>query len=39
MERDDTAEEIAEVTETPLNTVASRYRYALQKLRERLGKR
>lgn len=29
--------EIAEVTETPLNTVASRYRYALHKLRERLG--
>jgi len=29
--------EIAEVTETPLNTVASRYRYALEKLRERLG--
>lgn len=32
-----TLQEIAEVTETPLNTVASRYRYALQKLRERLG--
>ena len=30
--------EISEVTETPLNTVASRYRYALEKLRERLGK-
>lgn len=29
--------EIAEATETPLNTVASRYRYALEKLRERLG--
>lgn len=29
--------EIAEVTETPLNTVASRYRYALEKLREHLG--
>lgn len=29
--------EIAEVTEVPLNTVASRYRYALEKLRERLG--
>jgi RNA polymerase sigma-70 factor (ECF subfamily) len=29
--------EIAAVTETPLNTVASRYRYALKKLRERLG--
>jgi RNA polymerase sigma-70 factor (ECF subfamily) len=28
--------EIAEITETPLNTVASRYRYALEKLRERL---
>jgi RNA polymerase sigma-70 factor (ECF subfamily) len=28
--------EIAEVTETPLNTVASRYRYALEKLRNRL---
>jgi len=30
--------EISEVTETPLNTVASRYRYALEKLRDRLGK-
>jgi RNA polymerase sigma-70 factor, ECF subfamily len=30
--------EIAEATETPLNTVASRYRYALEKLRERLGR-
>jgi DNA-directed RNA polymerase specialized sigma24 family protein len=29
--------EISEMTETPLNTVASRYRYALEKLRERLG--
>jgi RNA polymerase sigma-70 factor, ECF subfamily len=29
--------EIAEATETPLNTVASRYRYALEKLRGRLG--
>ena len=29
--------EIAEATETPLNTVASRYRYAVEKLRERLG--
>lgn len=29
--------EISEITETPLNTVASRYRYALEKLRERLG--
>jgi|SRR5882757_9755422 len=28
--------EISKVTETPLNTVASRYRYALGKLRERL---
>lgn len=34
-----TLQEIAEATETPLNTVASRYRYALEKLRERLGKR
>ena len=32
-----TLNEIAEMTETPLNTVASRYRYALEKLRERLG--
>jgi RNA polymerase sigma-70 factor (ECF subfamily) len=30
--------EISEVTETPLNTVASRYRYALEKPRDRLGK-
>jgi RNA polymerase sigma-70 factor (ECF subfamily) len=30
--------EISELTETPLNTVASRYRYALEKLRERLGR-
>jgi RNA polymerase sigma-70 factor (ECF subfamily) len=29
--------EISEATETPLNTVASRYRYALGKLRDRLG--
>jgi RNA polymerase sigma-70 factor (ECF subfamily) len=29
--------EISRVTETPLNTVASRYRYALEKLRDRLG--
>ena len=28
--------EIAEATATPLNTVASRYRYGLEKLRERL---
>lgn len=33
-----TLNEISEVTGTPLNTVASRYRYALEKLRERLGK-
>ena len=32
-----TLQEIADVTETPLNTVASRYRYALEKLREHLG--
>lgn len=31
-----TLQEIADVTETPLNTVASRYRYALEKLRARL---
>jgi RNA polymerase sigma-70 factor, ECF subfamily len=31
--------EISEITETPSNTVASRYRYGLEKLRERLGKR
>ena len=30
--------EISEAIETPLNTVASRYRYALEKLRELLGK-
>jgi len=30
--------EIAEATETPINTVASRYRYALEKLRHRLGR-
>jgi RNA polymerase sigma-70 factor (ECF subfamily) len=29
--------EIAAATETPLSTVASRYRYALEKWRERLG--
>lgn len=34
-----TLQEIAEATETPLNTVASRYRYALEKLRERLRER
>jgi RNA polymerase sigma-70 factor, ECF subfamily len=33
-----TLQEIADATGTPLNTVASRYRYALEKLRERLGK-
>jgi RNA polymerase sigma-70 factor, ECF subfamily len=32
-----TLQEIAEATTTPLNTVASRYRYALEKLRNRLG--
>lgn len=31
-----TLEEIASATGVPLNTVASRYRYALEKLRERL---
>jgi RNA polymerase sigma-70 factor, ECF subfamily len=31
-----TFQEIADVTEQPLNTVASRFRYALDKLRERL---
>jgi RNA polymerase sigma-70 factor (ECF subfamily) len=31
-----TLQEIADATETPLNTVASRYRYALEKLREQL---
>ena len=31
-----TLQEIADATDTPLNTVASRYRYALEKLRERL---
>jgi RNA polymerase sigma-70 factor, ECF subfamily len=31
-------QEIAEATDIPLNTVASRYRYALDKLRERLGR-
>jgi RNA polymerase sigma-70 factor, ECF subfamily len=33
-----TLQEIADATGTPLNTVASRYRYALEKLRGRLGK-
>jgi RNA polymerase sigma-70 factor (ECF subfamily) len=32
-----TLQEIAEATGTPLNTVASRCRYALDKLRKRLG--
>ncbi|HXY01299.1 MAG TPA: RNA polymerase sigma factor [Candidatus Limnocylindrales bacterium] len=32
-----TLQEIADMTETPLNTVASRYRYALEKLRAQLG--
>jgi RNA polymerase sigma-70 factor (ECF subfamily) len=32
-----TLEEIAMATNTPLSTVASRYRYAMQKLRERLS--
>jgi RNA polymerase sigma-70 factor (ECF subfamily) len=31
-----TLQEIADASETPLHTVASRYRYALEKLRERL---
>ncbi len=34
-----TLQEIAEATDTPLNTAASRYRYALEKLRERLRER
>jgi RNA polymerase sigma-70 factor (ECF subfamily) len=34
-----TLDEIAEATDTPLNTVASRYRYALEKLRARLQDR
>lgn len=34
-----TLQEIAEATETPLNTVASRYRYAVEKLRGRLRER
>jgi RNA polymerase sigma-70 factor (ECF subfamily) len=32
-----TLQEIAEATEVTLNTAASRYRYALDKLRDRLG--
>jgi RNA polymerase sigma-70 factor (ECF subfamily) len=31
-----TLDEIAEATQTPLSTAASRYRYALERLRERL---
>lgn len=31
-----TLEEVAVATDTPLNTAASRYRYALEKLREKL---
>jgi RNA polymerase sigma-70 factor, ECF subfamily len=34
-----TLEEIGAATGVPLNTAASRYRYALEKLRERLGAR
>jgi RNA polymerase sigma-70 factor (ECF subfamily) len=34
-----TFKEIAEVTETPLNTVASRYRYAIDKMRAALDAR
>jgi len=34
-----TLQEIAEAMGTPLNTVASRYRYALEKLRDRLRER
>jgi RNA polymerase sigma-70 factor, ECF subfamily len=34
-----TLQEIANATETSLNTVASRYRYGLEKLRERLTER
>jgi RNA polymerase sigma-70 factor, ECF subfamily len=34
-----TLQEIADATDTPLNTVASRYRYALDKLREHLRKK
>jgi RNA polymerase sigma-70 factor, ECF subfamily len=34
-----TLQEIADATETSLNTVASRYRYGLEKLRERLTER
>ncbi len=34
-----TLQEIADATKMPMNTVASRYRYALEKLRERLNPR
>ena len=34
-----TLQEVAQATDTPLNTVASRYRYALEKLREQMGER
>jgi RNA polymerase sigma-70 factor (ECF subfamily) len=34
-----TLEEVSVITSVPLNTVASRYRYALEKLRERLKPR
>jgi RNA polymerase sigma-70 factor (ECF subfamily) len=34
-----TLQEVADVMEVSLNTVASRYRYALEKLRELLGKK
>ena len=34
-----TLQEIADATNVPMNTMASRYRYALQKLRERLTPR
>jgi RNA polymerase sigma-70 factor (ECF subfamily) len=34
-----TLEEIGDATGVPLNTAGSRYRYALEKLRERLGAR
>jgi len=34
-----TLQEIADTTDLPLNTVASRYRYALEKLRLQLGQR
>jgi len=34
-----TLQEIADATETSPNTAASRYRYGLEKLRERLAER